>query len=62
MFAVQTELQEASELLLRQEQHNFYHCEIKTLEIGPQVKPHSILKRLYRFLHENFCLWPTGRN
>ena len=47
-----TEMQEALETLLRQEQYKFFSTEIKTLETKTQVKPQSKLSKFYPFLHE----------
>ena len=51
-FPTPTEMQEALETLLRQEQYKFLSTEIKTLETETQVKPQSKLSKPYPFLHE----------
>ena len=40
-FPTPTEMQEALETILRQEQYKFFSTEIKTLETNTQVKPQS---------------------
>ena len=52
-FPTPTEMQEALETLLRQEQYKFFSTEIKTLVTNTQVKPQSKLSKLYPFLHES---------
>ena len=53
MFVALTKQQEGLELLLRHDQHKFYHCEFKILEISPQVKPQNKQTRLYPFPNED---------
>ena len=58
-FPTPTEMQEALETLLRQEQYKFFSTEFKTLETNTQVKPEQ-LSKLYPFLHEGI-LCVVGR-
>ena len=60
MFVLPTELHQALELLLRQDQHKAYNAENKNLKTSPQTKEQGRLSRLYPFLHSGI-LCSVGR-
>ena len=51
-FITSSELTEAMNILLVQEQKKFFSDEIKTLQTGPQVKNSSKIQKLYLFLND----------